>query len=68
MDDRDPPACEPGSPSSSGMMRGSDRITRSRYLELAQMAKGLCDQLEKMGVTRHEGCQLRSLTETLWNL
>lgn len=49
---------------------GRDRalLTRQRYLELTEIAQNLCDMLEKMGVKPHEGCTIRQIAESLWNL
>lgn len=43
-------------------------MTRTRYLELAEIAKTLCDQLEKMQVKRSEGCIVKEMCDRLWNL
>ena len=48
--------------------RDEKPLNRIRYLELAEIAKGICDTLEKMGVKRHEGCTFKGICERLWEL
>ena len=43
-------------------------LSRTRYLELAEIARTLCDQLEKMQVKRSEGCVVKELCDRLWSL
>ena len=51
-------------------LRSEDRkpMTRTRFLELAEIAKGICDTLSKMGVKPWEGCEFRKIAERLWEL
>ena len=47
---------------------GGKPMKRERYLELAKIAKEICELLEKKGVTAQEGCKVRKLAEELWTL
>ena len=65
--------CEPTTNVASelGLMVAAEpksQMTRTRYLELAAIAKHICDALHKMGVQRHEGCEFNQIATRLWNL
>jgi len=41
---------------------------RQRYIELATIAKEVCELLEAKKIARHEGCVVRRIAEDMWNL
>lgn len=45
-----------------------EAITRTRYIQLVQLASKACDWLQENGLKQGEACTFRKLIESLWFL
>ena len=60
--------CERTQPERTVSGRSAPQLTRTRFIELTQQARLVCEMLERAGVTKEEGCFVKGSAEELWNL